>query len=179
MISRVLRFELSAILRFEMRRIRKTGEQPYFIKTVEYMNLVFGDSQQSRDYWNGELKNWLRKRFPNSLDGMPEDVDLKEVVMNFIPPTPSLFHETPTGLCTLFHKFAVLAAVKFTGNSIYSTFIPIFSIPYSSFSYSSPPLPSLPSPPLPFSFLSFLYFPSIPFPPVLFNPNSMPISSRL
>lgn len=132
MISRVLRFELSAILRFEMRRIRKTGEQPYFIKTVEYMNLVFGDSQQSRDYWNGELKNWLRKRFPNSLDGMPEDVDLKEVVMNFIPPTPSLFHETPTGLCTLFHKFAVLAAVKFTGNVFeqFSTTPSLFAVEY-------------------------------------------------
>jgi len=94
-----------------------TGEQPYFLKTVEYLNLVFGESPASLDYWNTDLKFLLKKRFPDALAHFPDNVNLKAEVMNFKPPAPGLNDESPTGLCMLFIKFSSLSAIRFTGTA--------------------------------------------------------------
>src|SRR5690606_21163346 len=74
---RAVRYELADLLRQEMRQLRSPSEQPYFAKTVDYLNLIFGHSEASQKHWEECLRPILATRFPSSLDHIDEKVSLK------------------------------------------------------------------------------------------------------
>jgi Clustered mitochondria/Translation initiation factor eIF3 subunit 135 len=64
--ARVIKNRLRAHLR---RTTRQTGailEQPFRRVVVDYLNLVFSNSQESRDHWNNDIYHGILARYPGS-----------------------------------------------------------------------------------------------------------------
>eukprot|EP00005_Dracoamoeba_jomungandri_P001158 CAMPEP_0174259450 /NCGR_PEP_ID=MMETSP0439-20130205/8271_1 /TAXON_ID=0 /ORGANISM="Stereomyxa ramosa, Strain Chinc5" /LENGTH=540 /DNA_ID=CAMNT_0015343339 /DNA_START=1049 /DNA_END=2668 /DNA_ORIENTATION=- len=63
MVVRVAVGSCNVLLRNAMENIRLPTEEPYIKVMIDYLNLVFGNSQRSKDYWNNELKASILKTF--------------------------------------------------------------------------------------------------------------------
>ena len=64
----------------------KSAPQPYRRSTIDFLNLVFGNSDESETYWNSTLKALLLKRFAG--DYLPPSVG--QFFKQFVTTVPSL-----------------------------------------------------------------------------------------
>ena len=67
MLARCIKNNLRWKLRQKMKEIAVPVDEPYRRLVVDYLNLVFGNTKQSEEYWDGVLKEDLRVNFPKSL----------------------------------------------------------------------------------------------------------------
>ena len=67
MLARCIKNKIRQMLRDEMRRVKYMGERPYIEAVVKSLNIIFGDSAASEEYWQGTLKPLLEEQFLSAL----------------------------------------------------------------------------------------------------------------
>lgn len=88
---------------------------------MEFLNLVFGHSEESETYWDVLLAT-LALRFPQSTETLPPDFNLKTYIAKSCiewekgkVDGKESSNDTMSGLCVLFVKFVRLTSIQFTG----------------------------------------------------------------
>jgi hypothetical protein len=62
-VARVLKNNIRLRLRERMKKLKKPLEEPYRRLVINYMNLVFGNSENSEKYWNLCIKDDIQRNF--------------------------------------------------------------------------------------------------------------------
>lgn len=91
MLARVLKFLIRRKLRTKMQEIKLPLEEPYRCLLVDFLNLVFGQSDESTQFWNTTIKKYLHSKFCYNLN----TADLKVEMFSMCP------GETGLHLCFL------------------------------------------------------------------------------
>jgi len=85
MVCRAAKMSLRALLRKSMKSIVLANDEPYIRITIDYFNLLFGNSSDSRTYWKTSLSETLELNFfylqqsKVDLERLKSQVDLKEM----------------------------------------------------------------------------------------------------
>lgn len=62
-LARVIKNNLRLKLRIKMKQLKKALEEPYRRLVINYMNLVFSNTEVSDRYWNTDLKDDIKRNF--------------------------------------------------------------------------------------------------------------------
>lgn len=105
--SRVIKNLLRLLLREKMKLLRVPLEEPYRRLVIEYLNLLFGESDRSDEYWNTVIRKNVQANFPDALTA-------EEASDNFfLKPTLTFFSaEDVDGKYLLFCRIASMAGLK-------------------------------------------------------------------
>eukprot|EP01126_Amoeba_proteus_P002897 TRINITY_DN10944_c0_g1_i1.p1 TRINITY_DN10944_c0_g1~~TRINITY_DN10944_c0_g1_i1.p1 ORF type:complete len:784 (-),score=159.86 TRINITY_DN10944_c0_g1_i1:150-2258(-) len=119
MIARVLKHEFNRKLREEMMTLKQTGERPYILVVVKYLNLIFGESDASTKFWKKPLRKLLRKQFLDCLLSIPSETNLKEMLkgikLDLVDDSDSTGEIS--GLCYLFVRLCDLCGFEWRGST--------------------------------------------------------------
>eukprot|EP01127_Copromyxa_protea_P020893 TRINITY_DN703_c1_g1_i2.p1 TRINITY_DN703_c1_g1~~TRINITY_DN703_c1_g1_i2.p1 ORF type:complete len:1017 (-),score=227.10 TRINITY_DN703_c1_g1_i2:65-3115(-) len=119
MIARVLKHEFNRKLREHMRFLKHTGERPYIAVVVAYLNLIFGESPSSVEYWDKPLRKLLKKQFLDCLKSVPADVSLKEMLqgmkLDLVDENEGIVEVD--GICVLFDRLCTLCGFDWRGTT--------------------------------------------------------------
>eukprot|EP01119_Soliformovum_irregulare_P007976 TRINITY_DN2065_c0_g1_i20.p1 TRINITY_DN2065_c0_g1~~TRINITY_DN2065_c0_g1_i20.p1 ORF type:complete len:545 (+),score=110.97 TRINITY_DN2065_c0_g1_i20:1188-2822(+) len=78
MTARSVKILLRQAIRSRMRQLRVPLEQPYRQVCLDYLNLLLGDTLQSRQHWNTTLRKFIESKFSFSVTvALKEEPDLK------------------------------------------------------------------------------------------------------
>eukprot|EP01118_Nematostelium_gracile_P006177 TRINITY_DN1987_c0_g1_i1.p1 TRINITY_DN1987_c0_g1~~TRINITY_DN1987_c0_g1_i1.p1 ORF type:complete len:887 (+),score=181.40 TRINITY_DN1987_c0_g1_i1:68-2728(+) len=106
-IARVFKNNLKQKLRNKMKILRKPVEEPYRRLVVNYLNLIFGNTVESDQYWNFNLKVDCQKSFLLSLK--PKEADSNHIFK------PRVFGEIDTNFMqTLLMRIQKLTGIGFS-----------------------------------------------------------------
>lgn len=86
--ARVIKNLLKLLLREKMKALRIPLEEPYRRIVVDYLNLLFGESEKSDLYWNTVIRRSTVTNFPDalSLEEQQENFYIKPMLTNFSSP---------------------------------------------------------------------------------------------
>lgn len=79
MVARTLKNELRARFRATMKKMRYISSQPYRKVALDFVNLVFGNNEESKVFWNFTLKILVHKKFGLPAEELDEKYNLKRV----------------------------------------------------------------------------------------------------
>lgn len=103
-IARVIKNKLRGLLRRKMKHVRQPLEAPYRQLVVRFLNLVFGKSRESVEFWDTILKKQLKSKFnidgQTTSDGFPLKKFVTLMETKELSPYLLLFHrvESLTGI---------------------------------------------------------------------------------
>merc|ERR1711963_1185889 len=90
MVARVMKKQLRSRMRMRMEMLTKPLELPHRILLVNYLNLAFGKSQLSTQYWDVDLKDELVAKFSGFILHQPQGRTFKELVAELIRDSPGV-----------------------------------------------------------------------------------------
>lgn len=103
MIARTCKHEIHELLRNKLKETKLALQEPYKGVVVDYLNIVFGKSSESSEYWRNTLKRKMNVFFPHALEIEELDVtcDLQD------------YFRGKKLMCILFDKVRKYANIKF------------------------------------------------------------------
>lgn len=89
MSMRIAKSTFRALMREAMEVIQLSTEEPYYRTAVEYINLLFGNTSESQQYWNNEMKQSIIATYSCEEEDLHGDlkslVDLPKLFQSLIP----------------------------------------------------------------------------------------------
>ncbi|KNC48096.1 uncharacterized protein AMSG_04326, partial [Thecamonas trahens ATCC 50062] len=138
MVARAVHAELNARLRATMKKVKLPSEEPHRATVVNMLNLVFGASQQSRSFWDGQLSRSVSVRYPHiviSWTGSRKsgDIAVYERDGGDVPTGPALYEAlVRDGLGLLLARVVDLAGIELVPSTYAAatTDTAIFTVPH-------------------------------------------------
>lgn len=116
-VSRVIKNAIRAKLRKTAKQSEGIGESSYKKSVIKIMNLVFSDGEDSQNYWNGPLKQWIQEKFQYifSSSELLSTFDLKKEFIKFKQEEPLAVTDNKSidGRSLLFARVTELLNLKF------------------------------------------------------------------
>jgi Translation initiation factor eIF3 subunit 135/Tetratricopeptide repeat len=123
MLARTIKHTLRKKMRQLMRRLRCPLASPFRSMVIRYMNLVFGTSAESAQYWDVKLRRRVRANFPHSLSAAEKmgGTDFKALAMR------------GSAICRLFALVVQMTALRLRTKCVHE-----FTANASLFDFRSP-----------------------------------------
>eukprot|EP01114_Cavostelium_apophysatum_P005961 TRINITY_DN1714_c0_g1_i2.p1 TRINITY_DN1714_c0_g1~~TRINITY_DN1714_c0_g1_i2.p1 ORF type:complete len:511 (-),score=123.93 TRINITY_DN1714_c0_g1_i2:421-1953(-) len=106
-LARCIKNNMRLKLREKVKHLKKPLEEPYRRVVINYLNLVFGNCEDSDRYWNTHLKDDVKRNFCETLDGEEDSPTF--------PFKPRLDGQLDSNfLSVLLNRVAVITGTKFS-----------------------------------------------------------------
>ena len=109
MAARVIKNNLRRKLREKMKSLRLPVDEPYRRLVIDYLNLVFGESDASQAYWATDVKSQIQEKYVRSLTAREKmrEFPLKNLLSQFS-------RENIDGKYIMFTRVQKMSGLKFT-----------------------------------------------------------------